>query len=139
MANVHALLDLVETTAYNRVRLEMVTQRKKYADGYIVCGSLADGRDRPMRGGDYCECDEGWTGINCNVCTKNKACNALMPENEGGVCYQNGEVVKENYQMCDVTNRKIVEILDGRRPQVTFTCNREDDTCDFQCEYSSVA
>ena len=87
-----------------------------------------------MRTGDYCECEDGWTGINCNVCTKNKACNALMPEREGGVCYQNGEVVKENYQMCDLTNQKIVDILEGRRPQVTFTCNREDDTCDFQCE-----
>jgi hypothetical protein len=87
-----------------------------------------------MRDGDYCECDEGWTGINCNVCTTNKACNKLMPESNGGVCYQNGEVVKENYQMCDVTNVKIVEILDGKRPQVTFTCNAEKETCDFQCE-----
>ncbi|RDL38807.1 uncharacterized protein BP5553_03147 [Venustampulla echinocandica] len=97
-----------------------------------VCGSLAHGKDRPMRQGDYCECDDGWTGINCNVCTNNQACNALMPEGEGGVCYQNGEVVKENYQMCDVTNVKIVEILEGRRPQVTFDCNSERETCDFQ-------
>jgi hypothetical protein len=87
-----------------------------------------------MRQGDYCECNEGWTGINCNVCTTNKACNALMPESTGGVCYQNGEVVHENYQMCDVTNRKIVDILDGRRPQVTFTCNAEDATCAFECK-----
>jgi len=55
-----------------------------------------------------------------------------MPTEDGGVCYQNGEVVKENYQMCDVTNVKIVEILDGRKPQVTFTCNAEHETCDFQ-------
>ncbi|OWP02789.1 hypothetical protein B2J93_9063 [Marssonina coronariae] len=97
-----------------------------------VCGSLADGEDRPMRSNDYCECKEGWTGINCNVCTSNKACNALMPTSEGGVCYQNGEVVHENYQQCDVTNKKIVQILDGRRPQVTFTCNANASTCDFQ-------
>ncbi|KAF4629027.1 hypothetical protein G7Y89_g9123 [Cudoniella acicularis] len=102
-----------------------------------VCGSLADGENRPIRDGQFCECKEGWTGINCNVCTENKACNALMPPNEegersGGVCYQNGEVIKENYQMCDVTNVKIVEILNGRRPQVTFTCNAEHETCDFQ-------
>jgi hypothetical protein len=88
-----------------------------------------------MRDGDYCKCDEGWTGINCNVCTENMACNKLMPEGKGGVCYQNGEVVKENYQMCDVTNVKIVEILEGRRPQVTFTCDAKRETCDFQCEY----
>jgi len=98
-----------------------------------------------MRQGEYCECGDGWTGINCNVCTTNKACNALMPkpddgeERSGGVCYQNGEVVKENYQMCDVTNKKIVDILDGRRPQVTFTCNAEHETCDFQCRYKSKA
>jgi ATP-binding cassette subfamily G (WHITE) protein 2 len=138
MANVHALLDLVETIACSQVRLEMRTYRLHDADWILVCGSLADGKDRPMRQGDYCECEDGWTGINCNVCTKNKACNALMPEGEGGVCYQNGEVVKTNYQMCDVTNRKIVEILDGRRPQVTFTCDRDDDTCAFQCEYTST-
>jgi hypothetical protein len=57
-----------------------------------------------------------------------------MPEGEGGVCYRDGEVVKENYQMCDVTNRKIVEILDGKKPQVTFTCEKEDATCAFQCK-----
>lgn len=56
-----------------------------------------------------------------------------MPENEGGVCYQNGDVIKENYQMCDVTNIKIVEILDGKKPQATFTCNKNDGTCAFQC------
>ncbi|RKF55960.1 ABC transporter G family member [Erysiphe neolycopersici] len=97
-----------------------------------VCGSLADGRERKIRDGDYCKCDDGWTGINCNVCTGNTACNELMPTKEGGVCYQYGEVVHENYQMCDVTNAKIVEILKGRRPQVTFTCNKEKKTCDFQ-------
>jgi hypothetical protein len=93
-----------------------------------------------MRRGEYCQCDEGWTGINCNVCTTNKACNAMMPspDDGGGVCYKNGEVVKQNYQMCDVTNIKIVEILDGRRPQATFTCNAEDKTCDFQCEFRYI-
>ena len=57
-----------------------------------------------------------------------------MPDKEGGVCYQNGEVVKENYQMCDVTNRKILDILDGKIPQATFTCNAEEETCEFQCK-----
>lgn len=98
-----------------------------------VCGSLADGKERPMRQGDTCDCKEGWAGINCNVCTTNQACNALMPENSGGVCYQNGEVVKENYQMCDVTNKKIRDLLNEKVPQVTFTCDAEDKKCDFQC------
>ncbi|KFY72304.1 hypothetical protein V499_07557 [Pseudogymnoascus sp. VKM F-103] len=97
-----------------------------------VCGSLADGKERPMRQGDKCDCKEGWGGINCNVCTTNQACNALMPENTGGVCYQNGEVVKENYQMCEVTNKKIRDLLNEKVPQVTFTCDASDKKCDFQ-------
>ncbi|KAH8682662.1 hypothetical protein BX600DRAFT_376044 [Xylariales sp. PMI_506] len=97
-----------------------------------TCGSLARGRDRPMRQGDTCECDEGWTGINCNVCTENKACDALMATGENGVCYQNGEVVQENYQMCDVTNEKILSMLEGKIPQATFTCKKELGFCDFQ-------
>ncbi|CAI6080573.1 hypothetical protein V2G26_011909 [Clonostachys chloroleuca] len=98
-----------------------------------LCGSLGRGKDRPMRNGESnCQCDEGWTGINCNVCTDNKACNALMETGTGGVCYQNGEVVKHNYQICDVTNQKITDLLGEQRPEVTFTCKEEDSTCDFQ-------
>ncbi|KAJ2896452.1 ABC-2 type transporter [Zalerion maritima] len=97
-----------------------------------VCGSLARGKDRPMRSGKKCDCDDGWTGINCNVCTRDDACDALMPTSDGGVCYQNGDVVKENYQFCDVTNRKIRDLLDEKVPQVTFTCEKEDGNCDFQ-------
>ncbi|KAI9732695.1 MAG: hypothetical protein M1818_007429 [Claussenomyces sp. TS43310] len=55
-----------------------------------------------------------------------------MPENTGGVCYQNGDVVKENYQTCEVTNRKIRDLLEEKVPEVTFTCNRDDATCAFQ-------
>ncbi|KAK8072722.1 ABC-2 type transporter [Apiospora saccharicola] len=98
-----------------------------------TCGSLARGKDRPMRQGDTCECDEGWTGINCNICTENKACNALMEtDDDGGVCYQTGDVVKQNYQMCDITNAKILSMLDGKIPQATFSCEKEDGYCDFQ-------
>ena len=91
-----------------------------------------------MRSGSTCKCDEGWTGINCNVCTDNKACNALMEKGEGGVCYQNGEVVNHNYQICDVTNQKITSLLGKQRPEVTFTCTQEDQTCDFQCQLTTA-
>jgi hypothetical protein len=56
-----------------------------------------------------------------------------METGEGGVCYQNGEVVNHNYQICDVTNEKITSLLGKQRPEVTFTCKQEDQTCDFQC------
>ncbi|ROT36345.1 ATP-binding cassette sub-family G member 2 [Sodiomyces alkalinus F11] len=101
-----------------------------------LCGSLGRGenQNRPMRSpkAKSCGCDEGWTGINCNVCTEDKACNALMETGEGGVCYQNGEVIKHNYQICDVTNAKIRSLLGEQRPQATFTCKREERECDFQ-------
>ena len=101
-----------------------------------LCGSLAHGKDRAPRGQDEesCTCEEGWEGINCNVCKTNEACNALMPEREGGVCYREAEVVNENFQMCDITNRKIIDALDPRVPQATFSCNRERAECNFQCK-----
>lgn len=102
-----------------------------------VCGSLARGPDRPTRQGKSCQCDEGWTGINCNVCTSDRACDALTETGDGGVCYTGGEVVKQNYQMCDVTNRAIRELLGAQVPQVTFTCNKASGECDFQCESSA--
>lgn len=102
-----------------------------------LCGSLAKGKDREARGDGNCVCDEGWDGINCNVCRTNQACDAMMPENTGGVCYTDGVVVKENYQMCDVTNRKILDQLKERKPQITFSCNGEDATCNFQCMLAS--
>ena len=101
-----------------------------------LCGSLADGKEREPRENDHstCECKDGWEGINCNVCTTDRACDALMPDGETGVCYKEPIVVKENYQMCDVTNRKIIDQLGPeQKPQVTFSCNAEHETCNFQC------
>lgn len=86
-----------------------------------------------MRKDSNCECDEGWTGINCNVCTENKACDALMETGSGGVCYTNGEVVQKNHQICDVTNEKITSLLGKQVPEVTFACSKGEKSCDFQC------
>lgn len=97
-----------------------------------LCGSLADDLNRPQRDSDSCKCKNGWKGINCNVCETNDACNAMMPEGEGGVCHKQGVTIKENFQMCDVTNQAILKQLDGRKPQVTFSCEAEDNTCSFQ-------
>jgi ABC-type multidrug transport system ATPase subunit/ABC-type multidrug transport system permease subunit len=47
-------------------------------------------------------------------------------------CYKGGETVFNNHQFCDVTNRKILDMLPGRPPQVTFSCDKTDATCDFQ-------
>ena len=61
-----------------------------------------------------------------------------MPESEGGVCYKQALVVDENYQMCDVTNRKILDQLKDKKPQATFSCRGEDKTCSFQCRFAST-
>jgi hypothetical protein len=99
-----------------------------------LCGALPDGnRNRAPRSGDSCECSEGWGGINCNVCETNQACNALIPGGEGGVCFKDGQLVKENYQMCDITNKKILDQLKDKKPQATFSCNAEKEECNFQC------
>ncbi|RMJ22026.1 ABC transporter [Aspergillus sp. HF37] len=55
-----------------------------------------------------------------------------MPENAGGFCYKEGVTVNQNFQMCDVTNRKILDQLKERKPQVTFSCDADDHTCNFQ-------
>ncbi|KAG8980991.1 hypothetical protein FRC05_003890 [Tulasnella sp. 425] len=47
-------------------------------------------------------------------------------------CYKGGLTVNTNYQMCDVTNRKILDMLPDRPPQVTFACDRPSETCNFQ-------
>lgn len=98
-----------------------------------LCGSLTDGNSkRPVRGNETCDCKEGWSGINCNLCTTDKACDPFMPEGLKGTCYKSGIIVKKFHQMCDVTNKKIISILDGKKPQATFSCNATAEMCDFQ-------
>ncbi|BGP14521.1 hypothetical protein JCM10213_005190 [Rhodosporidiobolus nylandii] len=111
-----------------------------------LCGSLADGNERFPREGDSCECEEGWSGLNCNVCETDEVCENLLSRDstpslsgssrlddaDRAVCYKEGYGVKEVYQMCDVTNRKILDMLANRPPQVTFTCDMAQQTCGFQ-------
>jgi hypothetical protein len=100
-----------------------------------LCGALPDGRNRSPRGKEKeCQCKEGWTGINCNTCQTDQACDALMPEGEAGVCLKTGQLVSENFQMCDITNRKILDQLKDQIPQATFSCNQEAKECNFQCK-----
>jgi ABC-type multidrug transport system ATPase subunit len=100
-----------------------------------TCGSLAQGSNRTPRMKKYCTCHEGWEGANCNVCQTNRACRAFMPDDqkEEAVCYTDGVVVNENFQMCNITNRKILDQLkhDGL-PQATFSCNAARRDCNFQ-------
>jgi hypothetical protein len=56
-----------------------------------------------------------------------------MPEGMNGTCYKGGLTVKENYQLCQVINRKIIDQLDPRVAEVTFSCNKPNASCGFQC------
>ncbi|KAF9920352.1 ATP-binding cassette sub- G member 2 [Linnemannia zychae] len=98
-----------------------------------VCGGLSDGKERPQRDGETCKCKDGWSGINCNVCEADHVCDSLVPSGKNGTCYQGGLTVFENFQQCDVTNRKILDTLGpDQPPAITFSCNQQNKTCDFQ-------
>lgn len=101
-----------------------------------LCGSVADdNNNRPMRSNDteQCICDDGWSGINCNMCQEDSVCDAFMPDKSvKGTCYKKGIIVNKLYQGCNVTNKKILEILKGRLPQISFSCDKKKSSCDFQ-------
>jgi ABC-type multidrug transport system ATPase subunit len=99
----------------------------------IVCGSLAQ-KERPLRPpGHSCGCDEGWAGINCNVCTQNSVCDSLIPTGQNGTCYNHFGPVNRNHIMCDVTNQAIVKLLaeQGRKPKLSLGCDK-DRHCHFE-------
>nr|XP_019047681.1 ATP-dependent permease [Kwoniella bestiolae CBS 10118]OCF26611.1 ATP-dependent permease [Kwoniella bestiolae CBS 10118] len=116
-----------------------------------LCGALSDGDERyPRPDGELCDCKDGWGGINCNVCKTDKACSAFRPRSSPSdgfeqddtgdqdedqmVCYKGGLDVERNFQMCDVTNRKIIDTIpDNKPPQVTFSCTADSlGECNFQ-------
>ncbi|KAH7907698.1 hypothetical protein BJ138DRAFT_1159506 [Hygrophoropsis aurantiaca] len=107
------------------------------------CDSLADGDHRTLRGDEPCECKDGWGGINCNVCKTDNACvgfplaggiHSEMDDSDiaNMTCYKGGETIFNNHQMCDITNRKILDMLPDRPPQVTFSCDKPSASCSFQ-------
>ncbi|KAI6904898.1 hypothetical protein KC348_g15156, partial [Hortaea werneckii] len=53
-------------------------------------------------------------------------------QEDEAVCYREGLVVNENFQMCEITNKKILDQLKTQKPQATFSCNAERHECNFQ-------
>ncbi|KAE8212109.1 hypothetical protein CF327_g4215 [Tilletia walkeri] len=83
-----------------------------------------------------CDCSDGWAGLNCNVCQRNSACAGFSLGGDvlgdDGVCFTGGQTVRKSFQQCDVTNSRITDMLPGRPPQVTFSCDKDDRECNFQ-------
>ncbi len=110
-----------------------------------LCGSPADGSRRRPRpdGAEECKCAPGWAGLNCNVCQADVACADFSLGGdrlgENGTCYAGGQTIRKSFQQCDVTNSKITDMLPGRPPQVTFSCDKESSECNFQVSTSSPA
>ena len=48
------------------------------------------------------------------------------------MCYKQGLVVHQMYQKCNVTNKSILDQVDPQIPEVTFSCNGDRRTCEFQ-------
>lgn len=101
-----------------------------------LCDSPLKGEERSPREGDQCSCDDGWDGLNCNVCQTDEACSEFMLGGEkllgNGTCYTGGSTIRQSFQQCDVTNKKITGMLPGRPPKVTFSCEKDDAACNFQ-------
>ncbi|GME96957.1 unnamed protein product [Ambrosiozyma monospora] len=49
-----------------------------------------------------------------------------------GTCYKSGIIVNKFHQQCEVTNEKIVSMLNGKKAEVTFSCNKTEASCNFQ-------
>ncbi|KAI8848196.1 hypothetical protein BC829DRAFT_490218 [Chytridium lagenaria] len=98
-----------------------------------LCDSLADGDQRHQipAGQQYCKCDDGWIGNNCNVCAQDDVCSRMIIGDLPGVCYKSTMAVKQNFMQCQVTNEGVVKNL-KKSAEVTFTCDVRDKECDFQ-------
>ena len=109
-----------------------------------LCGGLNKTNElRPIRNDTFnndtytnqCDCDDGWEGINCNICNEDDVCRDFFDDDElkkGAVCNRNGIIVKKLYQGCDVTNPKIIQLLPKQKPQVSFHCDKSTEECFFQ-------
>lgn len=68
VGSVSVHLDLEVTTAESHVTYINISIYFHIPLTYwiLVCGALADGRQRIPREDNHCDCPEGWEGINCN-------------------------------------------------------------------------
>lgn len=116
-----------------------------------LCGSLPSA-NRPTKPDPTqpCQCDDGWSGMNCNVCTQNESCrkmvDAYVSSNTSAVCYHGRKLVEQSFSDCQVKNTKLLNLLSGRPVDATFECEKAGNTCRmefwvsnqeaFQCKFT---
>lgn len=119
-------LDLVQKTAASQVYFHLIK----------VCGSLTSGDRKIPAPNQGCKCDDGWAGLNCNVCTKDEVCNPLVEAGVNGTCYTGPVVVKRHFKSCTASVPLLEEMFPEKQPAITFGCNihkQNNNTCSFQC------
>src|SRR5436305_5566021 len=83
---------------------------------------LCGGRGREIRmppdpAKGICICDNGWSGINCNVCNKDASCIPLLQNSTQPVCLMNGKVTPEAmFKSCMIELPDFYKRLIGDRP-----------------------
>ncbi|KAI9608115.1 hypothetical protein H4Q26_005571 [Puccinia striiformis f. sp. tritici PST-130] len=108
-----------------------------------VCGSLARGDERHVRQDNSTSCPATTAGLGSTVTyakmikPNHPSARSIVttPERSNkseAVCYKGGYTVKESFQMCNITNRKIVDMLPGRPPEGSLSCDMNKKSCQFQ-------
>ncbi|KAI3653144.1 hypothetical protein MP228_002569 [Amoeboaphelidium protococcarum] len=98
-----------------------------------LCGSLdmppEDRTPLPLDGsrGKQCQCNDGWSGVNCQVCQNDNVCTKFLdPEGIAGqnaTCYKGAIPVHSNYQQCQIVNVALKNMLDGKHAYASFNCD----------------
>lgn len=92
-----------------------------------MCGSLFGDNNRNLLGaGDSkCNCNRGWTGLNCNVCKEDATCYGPFGSGDKRtVCEKSGLMASQHFRSCAVLLPDFyANMLAGRRASASIACN----------------
>ena len=99
--------------------------------GVPLCGSPVKKRRSPPENGRSCKCDDGWTGLNCNICARDSVCHDmpeynLFPVTDVG-CYTGPVVKYHQFKKCSVSLDPYIEkLLGGKKASLTVDCKKSN-------------
>lgn len=92
--------------------------------GIPLCNHLgAPNRKPPPKPNTPCTCDDGWAGINCNVCQNDLVCTKLpsLIGSPNVTCYRGGIIVHQLFRFCEANLGPFYDrILKGRKIFLTM-------------------